>query len=153
MTSGCVGCRDGAGFPVDFTMAFQPIVDVSSGEIWAYEALVRGPDGQSAESILAAVTAQTRYAFDQACRVKAITLAGALLPGESRARLSINFLPNAVYEPRACIRASLEAAAMARFDPARLMFEFTENEPIKDAAHVERIVREYKKLGFTVARY
>lgn len=151
MTSACPGCQDGKAFKTDFTMAFQPIVDVVAGEVWAYEALVRGPDGDPAGSVLQSVTPETLYAFDQACRVKAIKLAGARMPEGSRARLSINFLPKAVYEPRACIRASLAAAAKANFDPSRLMFEFTENERIDDVDHVENIIREYHKMGFTVA--
>jgi EAL domain-containing protein (putative c-di-GMP-specific phosphodiesterase class I) len=147
----CAACRDGEEFPVPFTMAFQPIVDVSRGEIWGYEALVRGTEGQGAGSVLQAVTDANRYVFDQACRVKAIELAGLNLPASSKARLSINFMPNAVYEPRACIRATLAASARAQFDPRRLMFEFTENERMSDAAHVANIVSEYKRMGFMTA--
>lgn len=132
-------------------MAFQPIVDVSSNTVWGYEALVRGMDGLGAASVLAAVTDANRYVFDQACRVKAIELAGNKLPMASNARLSINFMPNAVYEPRACIRATLGAAARAQFDPKRLMFEFTENERMPNVDHVANIVAEYKRMGFMTA--
>jgi len=147
----CQGCRDGEEFPVAFTMAFQPIVDVSTQTVWGYEALVRGMDGQGAASVLSAVTDANRYVFDQACRVKAIELAGHHLPMASDARLSINFMPNAVYEPRACIRATLGAAARAQFDPKRLMFEFTENERMPNVDHVANIVAEYKRMGFMTA--
>lgn len=27
---------------IDFSMAFQPVVDIADGSVWAYEALVRG---------------------------------------------------------------------------------------------------------------
>ena len=147
----CQGCKDAAPFPIAFTMAFHPIVDVVQGEIWGYEALVRGVDGQGAGAVLAAVTEANRYVFDQACRVKAIELAGAHLPASSTARLSINFMPNAVYEPKACIRATLVAAARTQFNPQRLMFEFTENERMADVAHVANIVAEYKRMGFLTA--
>lgn len=147
----CDGCRSGERFPIDFTMAFQPIVDISARRIWAYEALVRGVNGEGAGAVLAAVTDENRYRFDQACRVKAIELAGERMPAGSTAKLSINFMPNAVYEPSACIRASLAAAARVGFDPKRLMFEFTEDEKIRDAAHVENIIRSYKQMGFTTA--
>lgn len=147
----CDGCRNGDAFPIDFTMAFQPIVQLSSGTIWGYEALVRGRNGEGAGAVLAAVTDDNRYRFDQACRVRAIELAGEKMPPGSSAMLSINFLPNAVYEPAACIRASLAAAARADFDPRRLMFEFTENERMSDAGHVESIISAYKKMGFTTA--
>ena len=147
----CQGCQNGEDFPVPFTMAFHPIVDLAAGEIWGYEALVRGVDGQGAGAVLSAVTEANRYVFDQACRVKAIELAGERMPATSRARLSINFMPNAVYEPKACIRATLAAAARVQFDPRRLMFEFTENERMGDTAHVANIVAEYRRMGFMTA--
>ena len=147
----CQGCRNGENFPVPFTMAFHPIVDTFAGEVWGYEALVRGTDGQGAASVLGAVTEANRYVFDQACRVKAIELAGQNLPASSNARLSINFMPNAVYEPRACIRATLSAAAKAQFNPNRLMFEFTENERMVDIPHVANIIAEYRRMGFMTA--
>ncbi|GHA14853.1 signaling protein [Devosia pacifica] len=150
-TTGCNGCRNAEPFPIDFTMAFHPIVDLTAGEVWGYEALVRGTGGQGAFEVLRQVNEDNRYTFDQACRVKAIELAGSKLTANSKAMLSINFLPNAVYEPSACIRSSLAAAARAKFDPRRLMFEFTENEEMTDTAHVEHIVAEYKRMGFTTA--
>jgi EAL domain-containing protein (putative c-di-GMP-specific phosphodiesterase class I) len=149
--SPCDGCRNGIDFPVDFTMAFQPIVDMSERRIWGYEALVRGRDGTGAGAILAQVTPENRYTFDQACRVKAIELAGTRMPQGSAAKLSINFMPNAVYEPTACIRASLAAASRFKFDPTRLMFEFTENEQIGDPEHLKRIIASYRRMGFTTA--
>lgn len=150
--SGCEGCRnaDATNFPIPFTMAFQPIVDIVDARIWGYEALVRGVGGEGAYQVLSQVTEQNRYAFDQACRVKAIELAGAAIGGGD-AMLSINFMPNAVYEPKACIRATLEAASRVQFDTSRLMFEFTENEQMSDVAHVRHIVEEYRRMGFTTA--
>lgn len=146
----CRACRNGEGFDIPFTMAFQPIVDLSAGNIWGYEALVRGPEGESAASILSQVTEATLYKFDQACRVRAIEMAGQLFP-DDRTRLSINFMPNAVYEPAACIRASLDAARRVGFRREQLMFEFTENERCSDAAHLNRIVTEYRRQGFMTA--
>ncbi|GJD30744.1 Blue light- and temperature-regulated antirepressor BluF [Methylobacterium adhaesivum] len=147
----CQGCGEGAPLDFTFTMAFQPILDLAAERIWGYEALVRGPDGQSAGSILDRVTPETIYRFDQAARVKAIDLAGRLFPADDETRLSINFMPNAVYEPAACIRSSLEAARRAGFAHDRIMFEFTENEKFRDTAHVTRIVTEYRKQGFLTA--
>ena len=75
---GCAACRDKTQLPFDFTMAFQPIMDLHSGRPFAYEALVRGVDGQSADTVLSWVDDAHRYRFDQACRVKAIELASRL---------------------------------------------------------------------------
>ncbi len=148
---GCQGCRDGAELDFTFTMAFQPIIDLAESRVWGYEALVRGTGGESAASILGRVTPETVYRFDQAARVKAIELAGRLFPADDATRLSINFMPNAVYEPAACIRSSLEAARKAGFAHDRIMFEFTENEKFRDTAHVSRIVSEYRRQGFLTA--
>ena len=146
-SGGCQGCRNGAElFP--FTMAFQPIVDMEERRIEAYEALVRGPDGEGAAIVLAQVNADNRYAFDQACRVRAIELATRL---GIACQLNINFLPNAVYEPRACIRATLDAAARTGFDLGRLTFEIVETEMIADTAHLVNIITEYRRHGFKIA--
>ena len=110
MQTGCQGCRRDSGFPLAFSMAFQPIVDTRAGTIFGHEALVRGTAGEGAGSILSKVDADNRYWFDQQCRVKAIELASRLFPAGGDTKLSINFLPNAVYEPRACIRQTLETA-------------------------------------------
>ena len=145
----CTGCR-GERFETPFTMAFQPIVDMRTRSVFAYEALVRGPAGQGAASILETVNTTNRYAFDQGCRVKAIDLASGLGLAERGALLSINFLPNAVYEPAACIRLTLATARRNGFPLDRLLFEFTESERVEHG-HLGRIIAAYKALGFRTA--
>ena len=149
--SACSGCREGAGLGFDFTMAFQPIVDIETGDVFAYEALVRGLGNESAGEILARVTSDNRYAFDQQCRVKAIEVAVAAGLLETSAKLSINFMPNAVYSPKACIQLTLRTAAANAFPVERLIFEFTENEEMLDPAHVADIVQSYQAMGFQTA--
>lgn len=146
----CVACRDGAGFDLPITMAFQPIVDVRTGTVFAYEALVRGQDGKGAGEVLAQVSAENRYAFDQLCRKTAIELASRLDMASDGANLSINFLPNAVYEPRACIRVTLDAAMRTGFPVDRIIFEFTEDETF-DTNHLLNILRTYRAMGFKTA--
>jgi EAL domain-containing protein (putative c-di-GMP-specific phosphodiesterase class I) len=147
----CAACKNGQSFPLPFSMAYQPIVDAEAGTVWAFEALVRGPEGQGAATVLSAVDGENRYSFDQACRVKAIETAAGLGMPATGALLSINFLPNAVYEPKACIRATLDAAERTGFPTNRLMFEITEGEEVVDHAHLARIVAAYKAMGFKTA--
>lgn len=151
ITKACAGCRDGAALDFDFTMAFQPILDAESGQPFAFEALVRGRGGEGAGAILSQVTEENRYAFDQQCRVKAIQVAAAAGILDTPARLSINFLPGAVYSPKACIQLTLRTAAAAAFPTDRLIFEFTENEQMAEPAHVADIVNTYKAMGFGTA--
>ncbi len=150
MRGGCQGCRS-EDHHFDIAMAFQPIVDIHTGRAFAYEALVRGADGSGAGEVLAQVTPDSRYAFDQRCRVAAIE--GAVEAGilDTDARLSINFLPNAVYSPAACIQLTLKTARATRLPIDRLIFEFTENEEMVDTAHVANIVETYRKMGFGTA--
>ena len=143
----CKACRTPTPI-ASFSMAFQPIVDLQEHRIDAYEALVRSPLGGGATEVLAKVTPETVYAFDQACRVKAIELAARL--GVDR-QLNINFLPNAVYQPRACIRTTLEAARRTGFRPDHLTFEIVETETIADTSHLLSIIAEYRRQGFKIA--
>lgn len=146
-TAGCGGrCASLPDFA--FQMAFQPVVDLAARRIYAYEALVRGPNGESAASVLDAVTDENRYAFDQACRVKAILTAAAC--GLDR-RLNINFLPNAVYHPEACLRLTIAAAREYNFPADLITFEFTENEQILDREHLKRIIETYRANSFRTA--
>lgn len=145
---GCAACKIPAGLDFDFEYAFQPIVDFNAKTIFAHEALIRGPNGESAYTILSQVNNDNRYQFDQACRVKAVKTAAAL---QLDGFLSINFMPNAVYRPELCIRTTLEAAKLYNFPESKIIFEFTEQEIIDDTKHLLNIVSEYQKLGFKTA--
>lgn len=146
----CQGCTNGAAFGSSFTMAFQPIMDTRRGAVFAHEALVRGSDGSGAGSVLSLVDPNNRYAFDQQCRVRAIELAARLFPRDEMPHLSINFMPNAVYEPRACIRQTQETARRTDFPLDRIIFEFTEVEKL-DTAHLLNILKSYREIGFKTA--
>jgi EAL domain-containing protein (putative c-di-GMP-specific phosphodiesterase class I) len=147
----CTGCTTSAPLDLEVSMAFQPIYDADADRVWGYEALVRGVDGRGAADVLAQVRPEQRYRFDQACRVKAIELASRLFPTPETLKLSINFMPNAVYEPSACLKATLRAAEAHGFPLTSIMFEFTEDEKVADTAHLTGIIDEYRKRGFTTA--
>ncbi len=129
-------------------MAFQPIVQASAREVFAYEALVRGPAGEPAAGVFEQVNQGNRYAFDQACRIRAIECAAA---AGMQTYLSINFMPNAVYEPERCIQTTLATARKADFPMERLIFEITEGERIDEPDHLNDIIRYYQSQGFLTA--
>ncbi len=144
----CANCGDADLLDFEVRMAFQPIVDAARREVCAYEALVRSAEGEGAASVFARLRPEQMYRFDQTCRVKAIETAARL---GLRKQLSINFNPNAVYEPATCIRMTLAAAARCGFDTGLLIFEVTESERIRDTAHMVRIVEDYRERGFMTA--
>lgn len=144
----CEGCLNGAPLSFDFDYAYQPIIDVNNHKVFAHEALVRGPAGESAWSVLEKVNDENRYQFDQACRVKAIKTAAEI---GIQSRLSINFMPNAIYRPELCIRTTLEAARKYGFPIDKIVFETIEGEEIDDGKWLADILREYKRIGFLTA--
>jgi EAL domain-containing protein (putative c-di-GMP-specific phosphodiesterase class I) len=150
-TIACNACKDGHAEPFPFTMAFQPIVNVETGRVYAYEALARGPEQQSAGFVLSQVNDENLYAFDQSCRVKAITLAAQLGLAQAGAFLSINFMPGAVYSPSACIQLTLKTARALNFPLDRLIFEIVEVEKVASPQHLMDIFNEYRKCGFRLA--
>ena len=145
----CKLCNSGPEIP--FSMAFQPIVDAKAGEIVAYEALARGPKGEPASTILDHTLHNNRYSIDQRCREKAIALSAALGILDSGADLSINFYPNAVYQPKQCLLRTINMAKSVAFPLDRIIFEISEVEEVKDHSHLREIMAEYKSHGLRVA--
>lgn len=146
----CEHCsaRKGRAYAHAITMAFQPIFDLRTGGVFAQEALLRGKDGRSAGEMLQLVDDESMYHFDQTCRTTAIEVAARL--GLTDA-LSINFMPNAVYEPLTCIQRTLWAADRFAFPVENIIFEFTEGEKVRDKGHLKHIVDSYKAMGFRTA--
>lgn len=158
LTAPCRACQVPPASALDLQMAFQPIVDLGRREIYAYEALVRGPQGQpagwvfeqfqAAQDSAEAPDVGSLYHLDQQCRMTAIRSAARL---GMQTRLSINIMPNAVYNPRTCIQATLRTAREVGFPLERLLFEITEHEQVPDAAHVRHIIDTYRAWGFGTA--
>lgn len=148
MNNNCKQCKSGKKLDFEIAMAFQPIVNLNTFECSGYEALVRGPQGQGAFEVFKQVNDDNRYLFDQACRRKAIETAAKL---KLTKYLSINFMPNAVYEPARCIQTTLNAAKAHNFPLEKIVFEFTESEEMVDKAHLVSIIKDYKKRGFLTA--
>jgi len=111
-------------FDIDFTMAFQPIVDTRvGGSVFAYEALVRGPAGESADKVFAWVPPDSAIAFDAACRSRAISM--AVSSGIS-CRLTLNVSAAAICDRRYGLHATLRSARQLGFPLKSLIFEMTE---------------------------
>src|SRR5665213_2843287 len=56
----------------DYTFAFQPIIDVVDRQIYSYEALVRGLNGEPAATVLQGVRFENLHDFDLHARVVAV---------------------------------------------------------------------------------
>ncbi|RUO19562.1 diguanylate phosphodiesterase [Aliidiomarina haloalkalitolerans] len=143
---GTCSCYQNLGFNIQ--MAFQPIVDIQAEKVYAYEALVRGEQGQGAGEVLAQITSDNMYSFDQTCRMTAIEQAAALA---LKSKLSINFMPNAIYEPETCLERTLRTAKKLSFPHQNIIFEVTEHEKIENHSLLVEVFDTYKKHGFLTA--
>jgi EAL domain-containing protein (putative c-di-GMP-specific phosphodiesterase class I) len=132
----------------EFIFAFQPIVDASTREIFSFEALVRGPQGESASAVFARVARKDLLSFDQACRLKAIWLARRLNLSTS---LNLNLFPSPIRRAGTCLEATLDASRQAGFPDGRLVFEISETEQLRHGGQVRGIFEDFPDCGFRTA--
>ncbi len=132
----------------DFSFAFQSIVDVDAHSVYAYEALVRGRDGQSASEVLSRIPPGQMHAFDRDARIRALQLAAAL--GLST-RLSLNFLPRSLETLPDALNTTVAAAEEAGVPLRNLILEITEGEAVHDAAGFGERMNVFRSQGVRFA--
>ena len=133
---------------LEFSFAFQPIVDAGTRKVISFEALVRGPCGEPASEVFARIPPRAMHSFDQACRIKAIRLAARL---NLDACLNLNFIPNSVRRSSEYLYATLKASEEVGIPPQRLVFEVTESKYLEHAGNVERVFDTFAEYGFGTA--
>jgi diguanylate cyclase (GGDEF)-like protein len=131
---------------------YQPIVDLGTGDIFAYEALTRGPRGTALESpaTLFAIADEVDLTveLDRACFRGALQGAKALEPVH---RLFVNLLPMSFYDSAFIEEEVGNLLAAAGLTPANIVFEITERLAIENFASFKRALATYTAMGFGVA--
>jgi diguanylate cyclase (GGDEF)-like protein len=126
-------------------MATQPIVDLRTGTIHAYEALARfGVPGDMSTGELFALAEQVgmREQLDLACLVQGL----ALLPHRpAGTRLTVNVSSQLLADPRAI------GVLAAQEDLQGLVLEVTEEALVRDYAALQRAVRPLVERGVRIA--
>lgn len=133
---------------VNFSFAFQPIVNAQKGEIVSYEALVRGLKGEPSEEVLGRLSKEDLYRFDSTCRKQAIKLAGRLKLSKN---LHINLLPFDYDLTNAIIHSTLKELATCGLRPEGIVFELTESQILTDKRHLVNFIKLYREFGFQTA--
>ncbi len=135
-----------------FWSAYQPIVDLRTGDVVAHEALLRADhDGETVHPgrlFGAAEAAGWTHVLDRIGRETAIRHASSWLGTGS---LFINFIPTSIYRPELCLRTTEQASHGAGIALDQLVFEVVEGHRIDDLDHLERIFDHYRDRGCRVA--
>jgi EAL domain-containing protein (putative c-di-GMP-specific phosphodiesterase class I) len=142
-----VGYRGAGPFDLPpFVIAFQPIVNVTSRSIVAYEALTRGVNGSCYPQLTAHLNAAALRAFHRRTAETAIRRAIELgMPGLN-ASLCLNLQPD--LHPDALDALFIrEAAQRHGLAPANILLEFTEDHRLPIPEYKELLTRN-KEAGF-----
>jgi EAL domain-containing protein (putative c-di-GMP-specific phosphodiesterase class I) len=128
----------------DFTIAFQPIVNLLTGAVMAQEALARGANADDAASLFSTIPHQELPTFEALCRQRALQLARKR---EITCALSLNITPTIIDHTRHGASATLAYAEELGFAPDQLMFELTEHAVIDDIVALRRSLQPVQARG------
>lgn len=134
---------------------FQPIFAAGGLDLWGYECLMRARDDAGklispAQLINWAQQEQLIFMLDRVCRETHLRSAGKVnLP--AHAKLLINFMPTAIYQPAFCLQTTMAAAREANIEPSRVIFEVIEQWEVTDRQHLRNILQYYREHGFGTA--
>jgi diguanylate cyclase (GGDEF)-like protein len=135
----------------DLTAAFQPIVQIVSGEIVAYEALARGPQGsalQRPDRLFATAAAAGRVEeLDWLCRAVAVEAALDARLGRA-ATLFLNCEPSAIGSPCPERHRAVWRRAERELD---LVLEITERAVTDRPAELVAVIEEHRAAGRGIA--
>jgi blue light- and temperature-responsive anti-repressor len=131
-----------------FTFAFQPIVDIASGDAIAYEALIRGTAGEPAEVVLSRYPGEHLLQLDHDARLAAIQLAASL---HLQVGLSLNFSPAVLDQIPDSLGSTIAIARASGMRPEQLILEVTEGSAIGNPAAFAELVNAYRSEGIRLA--
>ncbi|MEO8621018.1 MAG: EAL domain-containing protein [bacterium] len=131
-----------------YSYAFQPIIDSASGEIFSFEALIRGEHGEGAAQVFSHVSADALAEFDRDSRAFAVGLAGRLGLG---CHLNLNALPSSLRGSDGGLDALVSAAGHWKVPLDSLILEITEQEAIVDYEQFAELMDRYRALGIKLA--
>lgn len=116
----------------DLCMAFQPILDVARGSVYAYEALARRPGGSTAAAVFRGLEGRELARMERRLLWEAMSAAARLeLPGF----LSVNLGGTLIGDERSLAYLT-DMADRAGLAPSKIIFEFPEHLPIDVPAWV-----------------
>lgn len=132
---------------------FEKIVDLNTMDVIGFEALARGPEGSSLErpDALFRIARENDLVYQLDCLCRRTALAGAAGKIGATQQLFLNCLPSSIHDPIFSDLELVQTLTTAGLCPARIVFEISESEAIKDYAVFERLRSHFRALGFQFA--
>jgi EAL domain-containing protein (putative c-di-GMP-specific phosphodiesterase class I) len=141
-------------------VAFQPIVDLPSGELYEYECLFR-PNmpmlPQSIGSIVqAAIDTDRSIELDVFLISRILERAGELdkrrrATGGTPLRVAVNVTPASLLDPRFEAAAFAALVREAGLEPRNVTLECTEQQAVADVLRLQKAVKALRRVGFGFA--
>ncbi|WP_240843420.1 GGDEF domain-containing protein [Acidaminobacter sp. JC074] len=133
------------------TTLFQPIVDMKSGRIYAFEALSRGPENSLLNSPLVLLSVakllNKTWELEQLLRVKAIEQATFT----DKYKLFLNVDPNVIKDSKFKSGFTKERLKAYGVSPDDIVLELTERTAIESYQDFKIILDHYKDQGYHIA--
>src|SRR5918994_3542145 len=132
---------------------FQPIVDLTTGDVYGREALMRGMLGavelRGGELLAAAEAHDALFSFDSRARAAALEVGLPLMPdGEI---LFVNLDPRAALDVDSSLRTTWPVVGRLNADPSRICLEIVRPERCADREMLEELVSAHRKRGALIA--
>ena len=131
-------------------MAFQPIVDLTDGSVFGYEALARG-EGllEMPGALFSLAKAQGKsWELEKTCRENALVQIRESISVAPNTRFFLNVSPGILADNRFLDAISCE---MADFSPEKIVIELTEQECLENRALLKDRVQSLLEKGFALA--
>ncbi|MBD2740977.1 EAL domain-containing protein [Coleofasciculus sp. FACHB-1120] len=132
---------------------YQPIFNLSSGEIIAYECLARAKDDREGnfsgyQLIEAALSTKLAYEFDELARTICLQSIAAT---KSHQTFFINILPNVISKDPASLEQNIQLILDLGLQPEQIVFELTEVEALVSCPKLLKTINRLREMGFGIA--
>ncbi|ABM04791.1 regulatory protein for cyclic-di-GMP, EAL domain protein [Psychromonas ingrahamii 37] len=134
---------------IEYTHAFQPIINIDAGKVVSYEVLLRGKHNEPPGFIFDQVPTESLMEFDQANRERAIKQASNL---GLECSLNLNFTPGSIlFEGGKYVEETIAVSQYHGIDAKQLVIEMTECEAINTASELSNVLNKLRRTGVTIA--